>query len=682
MNDWRATFARRLSVLAGIFVAWVGVVEARLVYLHVVQHGALLERAEEQQQSRQSIPAPRGEITARDGSPLAMSTPGFALEATRSLIQDPEATATRLCRVLHDCDAAARQALVKQLRWSGRGARYVFLRRKLQDDEVAALRPLIKDAEPNVRVVEVPQRSYPGGSGGAHLIGYTDIDNRGQTGVELAMESILAGRPGLQLVIKSPLKGHSRLLTRPLRAPVAGATVETTIDRDLQYIAERTLAEAVEAHDANGGAVVVMDPQNGEILALANFPTFDLNEYGIATDEEKLNRAAQHIYEPGSTFKSFIAAAALEVLRMPTTRMFDTSAGYISFGPRRIHEFGGHRYQALSFMDVIVKSSNVGAVKIGQALGSDVVSRYVYRFGFGETLARDIPHQRAGLVDKRLPQFKPSELASLSMGYQIGVTPLQMVAAVGSIANGGELIAPHVVRATIVDGVRTEVPRQVVRRTIPTEIADSLTDILEQVVERGTAKAARIPGYTIAGKTGTAEKLENGRYSKVHNNVSFVGFVPSRNPRAVILAVLDSPRRGGRTGGEVAAPVFRAVAEATLRRLGVPPSVPEAHGLIAGPTTPALPTPVSLPTIDRGALLDVAPAVATASGTVPDVRGLSARDATRVLYAAGVEPRLSGSGVVARQSPSAGTVIRPGQTCDLVLVRAVAQPDPERGLEP
>jgi cell division protein FtsI/penicillin-binding protein 2 len=679
MKDWRATFARRLSVLAGIFVAWVGIVEARLVYLHVVQHAPLLERAEEQQQSRQLIPAPRGEIVARDGSPLAMSVPGNALEATRSLIADPQATAARLCRVLSDCDAAGEQALARQLRWTGRGARYVFLRRKLKDHEAAALRAL---DEPHVRVVEVPQRSYPGGIAAAHLIGHTDIDNKGQTGVELSMESILAGRPGLQLVVKSALPGHSRLLTRPLRAPVPGATIETTIDRDLQFIAERTLADAVAAHEADGGAVIVMDPLNGEILALANAPTFDLNEYSTATNEEKLNRAAQHIYEPGSTFKSFIAAAALQELRMPMTRMFDTSAGYISFGPRRIHEFGGHRYPALSFMDVIVKSSNVGAIKIGQALGSDVVSRYVYRFGFGETLARDIPHQRSGLVDKRLPQFKPSELASVSMGYQIGVTPLQMVAAVGSIANGGELVAPHVVRATIVNGVRTEVPRQVIRRTVPTEIADDLTTILEQVVERGTAKAARIPGYAIAGKTGTAEKLENGRYSKVHNNVSFVGFVPSRHPRAVILAVLDSPRRGGRTGGVVAAPVFRAVAEATLRRLGVPPTEPDPHGLLAGSPAPTGPTPVSLPTIARGTMLDVAPALAAAPGTVPDVRGLSARDAIRVLLAAGVQPRLSGSGVVSRQQPAPGPVIRPGQGCDLVLVRAVAAPDPERGLEP
>ena len=319
-----------------------------------------------------------------------------------------------------------------------------------------------------------------------------------------------------------------------------------------------------------------MDPLTGEILALANYPTFDLNEYTVATDEQKLNRAAQHIYEPGSTFKSFIAAAALEVLRMPTSRMFDTSAGYISFGPRRIHDM--HRYQALSFMDVIVKSSNVGAIKIGQALGSDAVSRYVYRFGFGETLARDIPHQRAGLVDKRLPQFKPSELASVSMGYQIGVTPLQMVAAVGSIANGGELIAPHVVRATIVDGVRTEVPRQVVRRTIPAQIADDLTTILEQVVERGTAKAGADPRLHHRRqdrhrREARERPLLEGPQQRVVRRLRAVAAPARGDPRDPRLAAPRRPHRRRSGGADVprrrrghAAPAGRAAHRARSAR--------------------------------------------------------------------------------------------------------------------
>jgi cell division protein FtsI (penicillin-binding protein 3) len=678
VTDWRATFSRRLAVLASLFVVWMAVVEARLVWLQVYEHQALLERAEEQQQSRQPIPAPRGEIRARDESILAMTVDGFGLEGTRSLIKDPAGVAGRLCQVLTGCNAEERASLVAQLTWTGKGSRYVFLRRKISEDEAVRIDAL---NEPNVRVVRVPHRSYPLGTTASHLVGYTNIDGKGQTGVELAMDDLLAGRPGSQLVIKSPLRGHSRLLTRPLREPVPGATIVTTIDRELQYLAERALADAVRDHDANGGAVVVMDPTSGEILALANAPTFDLNDYALASDEAMQNRAAQHIYEPGSTFKSFIAAAALEVLHMSPSRMFDVSSGYISFGPRRIHDM--HRYGQLSFTDVIVKSSNVGAIKIGSALGSEVVSRYVSRFGFGEALAKDIPHQRAGLVAKNLADFSPSALASVSMGYQIGVTPLQMVAAVGSIANGGELVAPHVVKATIVDGVRTEMPRQVIRRTIPTEIADDLTDILEQVVARGTAKSARIPGYTIAGKTGTAEKLENGRYSKVHNNCSFVGFVPSRHPRAVILAVIDSPRKGGRTGGEVAGPVFKQVAEATLRLLGVAPNAPEDEGLVArGVPRPVGPTPVSLPVFDRRAGMRVTSLVDLQPGTMPDVRGLSARDAMKALVEAGIEPRLSGSGVVARQSPAAGTVIRPGQVCDLVLIRAVASSDPERGLEP
>ncbi|HEY8550147.1 MAG TPA: penicillin-binding protein [Vicinamibacterales bacterium] len=663
--DWRPMFRRRLFVFASAIVCWMAAVEARLFYLQVVQHDELLARAERQQQNRQIVHAPRGDILDRYGNVLAMSGRSYALQAQRSLIDDPEAMATKVCAVLDRCtpsDRAAMARLMRMPREKG-AARFVYLRREISDAEAERIMAL---EEPTIMAVQVPHRYYPGGPTGAHVVGFVNIDNVGQTGVEYAMNSILAGKPGAQLVQVTPLREHRRIAARPLEAPVPGASVETTLDRELQYMVERALADAVAEHGAKGGVVIVMDPFEGDILAMANSPTFDPNEPGKSPPEYRQNRAAQHIYEPGSTFKSFIAAAALEVLRMPTTTMFDVSSGYIQFGARRIRD--DHRYNTLSFTDVIVKSSNVGAIKIGLQLGPEVVSRYVSRFGFGETFARDIPHQRAGLVDRQMANFGPSALASVSMGYQIGVTPLQMATAVSAIANGGELVVPRVVRATISDGTRTEIPRRVVRRAIPPEVAAELTTILEQVVERGTATRAKIEGYTIAGKTGTAAKLVNGRYSKTEYNASFVGFVPSRQPRAVILALLDSPRRHGYYGGVVAAPLFKAVAEATLRRLGVPPNVERAPTVLAGHRAePVRPVPAM-----RTPVTPVGLPASLEAGVVPDVRGLSAREAVRLLGRVGVQARLSGDGFVARQSLEPGSRIEGERVCVLTLTREPA----------
>ena len=340
--------------------------------------------------------------------------------------------------------------------------------------------------------MDIRRRHYPNGRLAAHVIGFVNAaDNVGQAGIERALDVKLAGKPGRQIAQLTNLRDHPRLARRQLEAPVAGVAVETTIDATLQYMAERELAATVDEFGAEGGAVVIMDPWSGDILAMANAPTYDPNERSDARSDAQQNRAVQHIYEPGSTFKIVIAAAALEVLRLSPSRMFDVSAGFIQFGARRIRD--DHRYGQLSFTDVMVKSSNVGAIQIGRELGSVEVSRWVSRLGFGETLAKDIPHQRAGQV-RGMASFGPSALASVSMGYQVGVTPLQMVAAVSSIANGGELVAPRIVRATVAGDERTEVPRRVVRRTMNPDTAAELTTILEQVVERGTATRARIAG--------------------------------------------------------------------------------------------------------------------------------------------------------------------------------------------
>jgi membrane peptidoglycan carboxypeptidase len=401
----------------------------------------------------------------------------------------------------------------------------------------------------------------------------------------------------------------------------------------------------------------------------------------------------QDVYEPGSTFKVVTASAALEERVVRVDDPIDVSAGLIRFGSRVIND--DHPYGILSFTDVIVKSSNVGAIKVGLTLGPERLGRYIRRFGFGRALSPDFPGQTAGIVWDPA-KLDASALASVSMGYQVGVTPLQMVVAVSSIANGGELIEPRVVRALVRDGRRTEVTPKVLGRTIKADTAVELTSIMEGVVERGTARYAQVPGYTIAGKTGTAAKLVDGRYSHTDFNASFVGFLPSRDPLATIIVVIDSPRAHGYYGGPIAGAIFQKIATATLRHLGVPPTInPAPPVLVARQTVPPEVTPPRTPAIvplgvssaaeagprqTRVALswssLDAArddpEALEGSKGAhaLPDIRGLSAREALRALTRIGLTARLHGDGFVVSQSPAAGTPIEIGASCELWLERA------------
>ena len=406
-----------------------------------------------------------------------------------------------------------------------------------------------------------------------------------------------------------------------------------------------------------------MDPWSGEILAMANEPTFNPNAFADVADKELLkNRAVQDIYEPGSTFKIVTASAALQEKVVKPTDIIDVSQGTIAIGSRRIRDT--HRYGPLSFEDVIVKSSNVGAIKVGFKIGPERLGRYVRRFGFGSVLSPDVRGESPGIV---WSQLTDSALASVSMGYQIGVTPLQMATAASSVANGGRLMEPHLVRAVIREGRCTVVQPRVLRETITLDTAAGLTTIMEGVVERGTAKAARVDGFTIAGKTGTAAKLVRGVYSKSEYMSSFVGFLPSRKPVVTILVVVDSPRRGGYFGGAVAAPVFKRIAEAAIRHLGVPRSLnPEPPVLVRRElSTPAVPTRVAGPPHR-----DVIAASVSPDDTVPDVRGMSAREALKHLVRLGVRPRMNGRGVVVSQRPEAGTRLDEATHCELWLERA------------
>jgi len=652
-DDWRRTIRARLAVTAIAFAAWTVCIEARLLYLQVYRHGAMVARAESQQLQTVEAPAKRGDIVDRNGRLLAYSVEAESLWADPSKVQDVEKTASLICGALDDCSAAERRDLLQSLRRKGR---FAYLARRLSPGAEERLRAL---ELPGLGFLKESRRYYPNKEMLAHVLGYVGTENQGLGGLESRYDSQVRGQPGKVIV---ETDAHQRpVSSRIEREATSGASLELTIDQYLQNIAERELRNGVLDNRAAGGSALIMNPATGEILALANYPSFNPNIYSKAPDYVRRNRATQELYEPGSTFKIVTASAALEEHVLEPDDPVNCAPGHITFGSRTIRDV--HAYGVLPFSEVIAKSSNVGAIRVGLQLGPERLGRYVNRFGFGQALGPDFNGQSAGIVWNP-SDLTPSALASVSMGYQVGVTPLQMATAVSSIANGGTLFQPRIVRAFVKDGRRVAVEPKALRRTISEQTALELTAMMEGVTEFGTAKAAQIDGYTVAGKTGTAAKLVGGRYSQTDYNASFVGFLPSRKPQLTIIVVIDSPRANGYYGGAVAAPIFKRIAEASLRQLGIPPTInPAPPVLLTRRDEDTLtPTPVRAAMVERA----LAPARA---GVMPDLRGLSARDAVRMLTTVGMTARLSGSGFVIEQSPVAGSALVRGDVCTLTLGR-------------
>lgn len=658
-SDWRLTIQSRAAAAAIFFAVWTVGIQARLLYLQVLHHEDYLAQAQQQQIDPIIAPADRGDILDRNGNLLALSVDAYSVFADPAEVADPEQTAAAICDALNECTSADRQNYIKSLK---RRVRFVYLARKVSPEEEERLRAFKLKG---IGLTRESRRYYPKRDLAAHVLGYVGLDNVGLAGVESRYDAQVRGREGRILIQVNA--SQKVLSSRVEREATAGASLELTIDQYIQSIVERELRAGVLENHAVGGAAIVMDPASGDILALANYPTFNPNAFGRVDDDVRRNRAVQELYEPGSTFKVVTASAAFEEGVIRPEDPVDCSPGYVTF-PGRPPIRDVHRYGVLPFSDVIVKSSNVGAIRVGLRLGPERLSRHVSRFGFGQTIAPDFRGESPGIVwnPSRLDN---SALASVSMGYQVGVTPIQMAAAISSVANGGMLLEPHVVRAFIQNGRRTEVTHKPIRRTVSDRTAAVLTAIMEEVVSRGTAAAARIDGYTVAGKTGTAQKLVDGRYSKSEYNASFVGFVPSRKPALTVVVVIDSPRRNGYYGGTVAAPIFKRIAEASLRHLGVPPTINPAPPVLVArhdqEATQTAPRPV------RTALITQRLEPVRA-GVMPDLRGLSARDAVRTLTLAGLTARVSGDGFVVDQSLAAGSPLVAGDVCVLKLGRRSA----------
>jgi cell division protein FtsI (penicillin-binding protein 3) len=658
---------------------WAVAVFVRLVDLQIVQHATLEARGKKLQELRITEPAQRGDIVDRRGRPLAYTVAEDTLSVDPRLLEDRAQSVARLCDALGDCTADERAGLVKRITASSRGfepirewvseeqARRVEALEKMPGGRVAKKPGARKEPMPGVRLDRKPRRSYPYKELAASVLGFVGTDSKGLAGLELKYDEALTGQPGEFLVQRD---GARERFSRVGAPAVPGKSIELTIDAVLQARVERELRAGIEENRARGGCAIVMVPATGAILAMASEPTFDPN-VKLAPGERRINCAVQDVYEPGSTFKFVTASAALEEKVVRPSTLIDTGNGTIRIGSRVIDEAQGHQYGVISFSDVIVKSSNVGAVKVGLDLGGERLSRYVKRFGFGNKLSPDFNGESRGQVP-RASHWTDSTLASVAMGYEISVTPLQMATAASALANGGELVTPRIVRAVIAGDRRLPVPRKVIGRATSPETAAELTSMMEGVVAHGTATGAALVDFTVAGKTGTTSKLVDGHYSKTDFNVSFVGFVPSRQPALTILVVIDTPRGPNPAyGGAVAAPIFKRIAEASLRYLGVTPTLNPAPPVLLARYDAKVPAWTG----GSSAPVTIVPASAPATAgqiVLPELRGLSLRAALHILTRLGVTPRVAGEGVVIEQDPLPGSPVEPGGACRLTLGRLVS----------
>ena len=553
--------AMRLYLLAGFFSLMLMALAVRLFDIQILRHHQLASLAERQHQKIVELRGKRGTIYDRRMRELGLSVDRDSVYLNPSeLTNNPEAIAT-LARILHLDEAS----IVDKL---GSDRQFVWLKRKVTPQESAAVRAL---GLKGIGLLTESRRFYPKQSLAGHVIGFAGTDEGGLEGLEHGYDRVLAGEAERVVLDRDAHGRPITLRSESVRELPRGHDLVLTIDERLQFIAERELRAQAAKVGARGGVAIIMDPSTGEILALANDSIFDPNRFREFSPRIWRERGITDTFEPGSTLKAILAAAALEERLVRPDDMFYGEQGGIQVATTwmRDHE----KFGWLTFREVLEKSSNVGAIKVGQRLGKERLHEYFSRFGLGSRTGVDFPGEAAGLL--RPPsQWSELSLASLSIGQELAVTPLQLVTAFSALANGGVLMRPHLVRAVMKEGeVVQEVRPEAVRRVVSEATARQVTALLQGVVERGTGKAAAVEGYSVAGKTGTAQKYDAalGKYSSQKTIASFVGYLPARQPQVAILISLDEPQGEAAWGGIAAAPAFQAIAAHTMRLLRVPP---------------------------------------------------------------------------------------------------------------
>lgn len=644
----------RILLLAGVLLsAFVGM-GLRLAHLTIVQRTELAAKADKQHHKTLRMAASRGAILDRGGRTLAHTVGAPSIYASPRYHPVPAEALPKLAEIL-DTSVAALERRVN------RNSGFVWLKRHVTREQARAIDGLRLTG---VDSIVEPRRRYPKGQVAAHVIGTAaGSELRGRYGVELRYDRWMRGR---ETVLQLERDGRGRtMLTQGFdRArehledtPAPGAELALTIDVRLQAMVERELAIGVERARASAGYAVVLDPHSGAVLALANYPTYDPNLPGSVDPSRRRNPSVSDPVEPGSIFKPFTFAAALDQGVVRVDELIDCENGAFRVGRRTIHDH--HRYDLLSLPEVMQFSSNIGTAKIASMLGRQGLDGYLRGFGFGRPTSIDLPHESAGIMRPH-DRWADIDFANISFGQGIAVTPIQITAAMGAIANGGVLYQPYVLERAVDESGnvlfdwdpsdREAAARQVVRP----DTAWAVADMLELVVADGTGKKAQIPGVRVAGKTGTAQKVDPNtkRYGR-DRLASFIGFAPAQDPALVTLVMIDNPQ-GIKYGGEVAAPVFREITARALAHLG------------RRPHEAPLPRPVSPSPAAAATVALVEPVV---QDGLPSFRGLSLRRALELARGQGVPVRPVGTGFVARQEPPPGTALG-----DVEMVRLVLEP--------
>jgi len=656
----------RTNSLQAALVVWAMVVIARLFWLQIVDHTWLQQRAEHQQQETVTVAAQRGVIYDRNLTPLAMSLPVESLFALPRQIADPDAAAAALGEALRESPATIRPLL-------DRKRSFVWVARQVRAEPAAAVRALhLKGVyfQPDSR------RFYPKGDLAANVLGYVGVDGTGLGGIEHSFDRAIRGSDGQATLEVDAHRQSYRQIERP---PAQGENLVLTIDQNIQFIAQQALDKQVAATHAVRGVAIVENPRTGEILALANSPTFRPDDYQNTPAARLSDAAVSDPYEPGSVFKLVTLSAALEQHLTTPDEMIDCENGSIKVGGRIIHDHA--RFGMLSVTDILRHSSDVGAIKIGERLGDQEFYHYIEAYGFGKPTGIKLPGESRGIV--RPPaRWTPMSIGAVSMGQEVAVTPVQVIAMISTLANGGVYHAPRIVLDAF-DGTAPGAPPAFEpapgRTVVSPLVANEMKQMMAQVVLAGTAQQAQLNGYTAGGKTGTAQKVDPGTHAySAHNYVSsFGGFAPLNDPALTILVVIDSPQ-GGHEGGPTAGPVFKAIAERALPYLGVPHDIPskalppaihvaavdatEDSETVAAPATddpppaPAMPAVAGTPAAPQRTLVTFY----AHTVTTPDFSGQTLRTVAETCQRLGLRLILEGTGVARTQTPPAGTELSPG----------------------